>query len=207
MDQDETRSSTKPTPKLKREPKPLRSEANLRLDSGIQGFPPRKRKKDKKTKTSVSKKVVIQAMPESRSDGQTASDDDREEVGTDAARVMASSSDEEYDYSSSYGRIRQQQNAAIAAKKPEKLPQMQPAMRDLWADDDDACESVQDCRYLRLGFHIVEGPEGVEFGKVEGAVKLVYMIINTSLIPGLSLLKSWRRKRLDESLGMRLSKY
>ena len=134
--QDETDAGPKPTPKLKRGLKPLRSEANLRLDSGIQGFAPRKRKKDKKTKASVSKKVAIKATLESRSDGQTASDDEREVPDSNSAEVMASSSDEEYDYSSSYSRIRQQQSAATAAKKPAKLPQVRPAMRDLWADDE-----------------------------------------------------------------------
>ena len=122
--------------------KPLRSEANLRLDSGIQGFPPRKRKKNKNSKT---KRVVVR---ETRSDGQTVSDDPEEEMastmpsmGADTVQVMASSSDEEYDYSTSHSKIRRQQDAAIAAKKPAKLPRIQPAMRDLWSDD--VCKSLE----------------------------------------------------------------
>ena len=77
--QDGATGSPKPATKLKRELKPLRSEANLRLDSGIQGFAPRKRRKDKRTKLSTSKKVAIKAAHESRSDGQAASGNEKEE--------------------------------------------------------------------------------------------------------------------------------
>lgn len=98
--------------KWKRKLKPLRSEANLQPDTRVPPFPGRKRRRPQSRKLKLK-------------DGSAASLED--------SGVGDSSSDEEYDQSTTYAQIRQQQQTMAATK--ERL-QMKPIARDLWGDSE-----------------------------------------------------------------------